>query len=521
MQTSSTPQTNSNSNQNTKSKTPGFFKKLINLFGKNWKKILLLIVILVVVMRVSDRFAPKDDQPTPQVPVVVETFSIGQLGSAFLGASCIVQPITDVDVVAQTGGNVTRVNKEDGDVVTLGEIIFEIENTSERVSVADANASLQSAQFALEELLGDNDATDSSSLLAQTKLQQQNLIDTAQNNLFNTDLRAYPVDNPDQVRGDAPTISGNYTCEAEGDYVLDVYGSSSRSGASFRFSGLESGTDTVVVGSFASKLGSCGLEVVFPEDFSKNEEWVIPVPNTRSSQYFTLKKAYENAIEGKNITINQTGASSQEIAQERSRVEQARLRYQLAIESLNKTIVRATAAGTLAGFDLDDGQFVASNTSVAKVKTVDQLELVTYVDPKERIFIEENSEAFVGETPTSVVSIAGAIDPDTRKLKVALAPPGGLSLIEGTQLACSISRKTDATVLDDNGVVVPLSAISVIGIDPFVFEITSDGLASGIPITTGALLGESIVVYGIEDSVVIAADARGIREGDTVEITNQ
>ncbi len=316
-------------------------------------------------------------------------------------------------------------------------------------------------------------------------------------------------------------ISGNYTCETEGEYALNVYASSTISGASMRYSGLEEGTGSVVTGSFGSKLGQCGLELIFPENFSKQEDWVIPIPNNRSSQYFTRKKVYENAIEGKNLVINQTEASPQEIAQERSRVEQARLRYQLAAENLSKTIVRATAAGTLAGFNLDDGQFVLSNASVAQIKTVDQLELVTYVDPKEKIFIEEGSEARAEEALTFVTAIAGAIDVNTRKLKVTLAPPVDLKLIEGTQLACSISRKTDATVLDDSGVIVPLSAISVIGIDPFVFEITSEGVASRMPITTGALLGETVIIYGIESSVVIAADARGIRDGDVLEVTDK
>ncbi len=152
--------TQQNKTQNVQNKKRGkVLAKQIVLFCKNnWKKIFLALILLVVLARVGARFAPKDDQPIIQPPVVVETFRIGQQGSVFLGASCVVQPITDVNVVAQEGGSVTRVYKEDGDIVNKGEILFDVENTSERVSLADANASLQSAQFALEELLNDNDA---------------------------------------------------------------------------------------------------------------------------------------------------------------------------------------------------------------------------------------------------------------------------------------------------------------------------------------------------------------------------
>ncbi len=508
-----------NSSVSNLSKTPFTrFGKIKSFLKKHWKRILIVLIIIVVFVRIGEQFAPKDTVALTPSPVVVIPFSIGQGGGTALNGSCTVQPITNVNVVAEVGGSVVSVLKTDGDQVEEGEIIFEVENTSERVSLADANAALQSAQFALDDLLNDNDSSRSTSLLSQTEEQQETLIATARNNYFNTDLRAYPEDNPGNARGGAPIISGNYQCGEEGEYLIDIYRSGSSSGASFSYTGLESGVQTVTTNGFSAPLGKCGLEIEFPEDFSKNEEWIIPVPNTRSLQSVASRNAYENAIESKSITLNQIAASPQQIQQERNSVEQARLRYQLALEQLNKKIVRATASGILTGFDIDEGQFVNSNQSVGQIKTVDQLELVTFVDAQEGRFIDVGSSAQVYGAETTVLNIAGAVDSVTRKLKVTITPPEGIDLTEGTQVSCVIDRETDAVTTKDGGIIVPLSAISVVGVDPYLFKITDSGKAQGLSIVTGAVLGDSVVVYGVEDSIIVASDARGIRDGDVIEI---
>jgi len=357
---------------------------VVKYIKKYWLVLLTLLVVAILALRIYDRFI-KPKPPVPEVKnPVVDIYTLGTMLDQTIAMSCEVEPVNDITITAETSGSVTKVAVDEGDRVAIGDTLFELENIQERVSLADARVALQSAELRFQEILNDNNDSSASSLLSQTEAQQDALVESALNNLFNNDLRAYPEENPERADESAPTIIGNYTCEREGEYVVEVYSSGSKSGASFRYSGLESGTDTVSTTDFGTLLGSCGLELVFPSDFDKTETWVIPVPNTRSTSYINAQKAYETALETRNITLNQTGLSDQEIAQERGRVNQARLRYELAQDNFNKTIITAENAGVISGFDLDVGDYITAFSGVGNIKTVDQLELVAYLNPDEK-----------------------------------------------------------------------------------------------------------------------------------------
>ncbi len=92
-----------------------------------------------------------------------------------------------------------------------------------------------------------------------------------------------------------PTLSGRYVGTTEGVYVVDVYSSNSASGYSYRVSGLESYTDSVVFGS-AVDLGTRGLLITFPSTTRGGDTWVVRVPNTDIATYSETKADYEKQI---------------------------------------------------------------------------------------------------------------------------------------------------------------------------------------------------------------------------------
>jgi len=484
---------------------------------KYWKWLASILIVSILMVRLYDRFlAPQPPVPVVKAPVV-ELYTLGDFLDENINLSCQVEPVSEVAITPEGSGTITKIHVKEGDTVKEGDILFEIENIQERVSVADARVALQSAELAYQEILDNNSQSSGSSLLAQTQAQQDALVYDALNNLFNNDLQAYPEDKPEDANQSAPSIIGNYNCAEEGDYIINVYSSSSVSGASFRYRGLEAGTGTVSTTNFGILLGSCGLELIFPEDFDKNETWIISVPNTRSSSYVSVKKKYEAALETRNIALNKTGLSDQELAQERGRVNQARLRYELALDGLSKTIIRAENNGVLSGFDLDKGDYIASFKSVGNIKTVDQLELVGYINANEKRYIDVDSVVTILDKESIIKSISATVDSLTRKLKITIAAPEDITLIEGLSVPCSLERSTDAVTRLDGGAVIPLSAVSIIGIDPYVFILNEEGMVETVSVTTGSILGNQIIVYGLEGGNIIR-DARGIRSGEIVRV---
>jgi hypothetical protein len=69
--------------------------------------------------------------------------------------------------------------------------------------------------------------------------------------------------------------------------------SAASSGISFRYSGLERPKIRGTVNLYSiSKLGNLGLYLQFDSQGSnyRSTEWIVPIPNTRSSTYATVLK---------------------------------------------------------------------------------------------------------------------------------------------------------------------------------------------------------------------------------------
>ncbi len=486
---------------------------------KNWKKILITLGVVFILYRiVSSFFGSEDTTETQAQKTPVEIIDMAMQSGQDFNAFCSVEALTDVSITSEASGKVTSVYVTDGQELVRGEKIASLENIQQRVAVQDATVALRSAELSLSELLKNNNTGNNSSIASQTLEQQEALVENARNTLFNNDLRAYPQDNPDKIDSGVPTVSGNYSCMAEGEYIVEVYASSAPSGASFTFSGLESGRSSVSTTGFGTNLGDCGLELIFPEDFDKTETWVIPVPNTRSSSYTSVLSNYKTVQSGKNITVDTTIASAEQIAQKRAQVNQAALRLESARESLSKTIITAPQSGILGSFDVSEGDYVSMNSDIGRITSPNEVELVTYINAEDVKYIGLDSQVSSDTFKGMVSYISPTIDPDTKKAKVSIdiIENNDEILVEGTETACRISRNLIKTKEgNQNETIIPLSAVSVIGMDYFVFTV-QDSIAVAVDIVPGAILGDDIVVYGLQDVENIIRDVRGIHDGDTL-----
>lgn len=480
---------------------------------KHWLKIAILALLVLGVVRVMNFYKNKN-KPVPEEKNIklVDLHSLVNQGGGFIDTLCKVEPQQDTKLLAEVSAEVEKVFVNNGDEVKIGQKIAQLKNIQQRIAVENARVSYTSAKLSLDELVEDNDTANSASVLEQTKKSQELSVQNAYNAYLNTDLRAYPEDYDETTP--APIISGNYRCEAEGVYELEVYSSSADSGASFRVKGLETGRNSATL-DYAVPLAECGLEILFPADFNKNKTWTIPVPNTRSSSHFMAKNAYESAKNGKDLSLNQTEVSPQQLAQARARVNQAALSLESARDNLEKTIIRAKNNGTLASFDLEVGDFVNVGQELGEVSSLGDLKLVSYIPAEEKEFVSFGAKVVLTEGKEAKVAlISPSIDSKTKKIKLDLSLDDSTGLISGTESSCQVARQT-ISLDDSDELVIPLSAVSVVGLDYYIYSIDENSRALAHKIIPGAILGKNIVIDSI-DVESIVKDARGVREGQEV-----
>ena len=237
-------------------------------------------------------------------------------------------------------GVVTDVFVEEGNKVIKGQILATLAATQLVAQRNEAVAALHSANAQYDELLA-GPSTQARSVTqqnvdnAERNLERVTIIENekvanAQQTLLSSTLIALSEDaNENDV---APSVTGTYTCEVAGEYILDVYSSNAYSKYSYLLSGLETGTETAYTQQPAP-LGTCGLYIQFDENsVYSNSKWIISIPNKNSSSYVTNKNAYELALTTRENNI-QTATDALTLAQEQANLANATPRTETVTQS--------------------------------------------------------------------------------------------------------------------------------------------------------------------------------------------
>ena len=338
-----------------------------------------------------------------------------------------VRGVSQVDLSFGTAGKIATTTVSQGDYVSKGQILAELnyetlkadlKQAESRVLSAESNvslakASVEKAEANLAVAKAQNRGIDSSIAAAKVALEntineQEVLVKNALSDLLNNDLKAYPIDNYRNVT--PPTISGNYISEEKGEYILDFYNSSGKTGFSIRVSGLETSRVSFDDFGIPTTLGDRGLYLTLlakseGEQYG-NTNWVVPVPNTRSLTYQTKLGSYNKALQTKasaiskaqsNLDIliaqqenkNNSAITTAQEKQAKASLEEANANLNKALSNLNEAkagvlkiesliednIIRSPFDGTVARFNFKVGQSVGQNQSGITVITNGNYEL--------------------------------------------------------------------------------------------------------------------------------------------------
>lgn len=398
---------------------------------------ILLIVALVLVTGISMRLGANNESS-----YTTDTITTGSVTES-VSVSGFVEAKNTANLSFPTTGIVTDVMVQEGDEVTKGSILATLGSRTLVAQRNEAIATLQKAEAAYSELITgqrteEQSQTNQSLTVAQTTYEQtlaleKQKVDNARSALLSNGLEAFAEDN--NTRATAPLITGSYNCSEEGIYTITTYRSGAYSGYSYRVTGLENDADSAYIRQ-ASPLGDCGLYIQFVanSDYG-NTVWNIPVPNTSSETYTTLKNAYDLALQaeqtavrqaketlalaGTTATLEQADPTIFQTQQSQATIRQARAAIAAIDAQIAEKSIIAPFDGIVTTVDILPGETAGSAPIItllaqdafvltARIPEID----ITKVTPgqiTETVFDAQADKTFIGET-TFVSPLATEID---------------------------------------------------------------------------------------------------------------
>jgi multidrug efflux pump subunit AcrA (membrane-fusion protein) len=288
---------------------------------------------------------------------------------------------TDLNLSFSASGIVYTLPVSVGDKVTKGQVLATLENRSEYASLKSAQANYQKVieGASNEEIAVAQASLDSAkSDLSNTQKVQDTLVENAHRAYLNDDLT--PISSSSAI-STAPTITGTYSSDEEGSYVITTYATGN--GGYFSYSGLETGNG-IVSTSYPTALGTRGLYIQFPASYSSStgSTWTVSLPNIKSANYLTQNNAYQNALKNRdsvvsakqsvvtgaqaNLDLKKASARGADIGVVQASVDSAGAIY-------DKTILRAPADGTIVHVDTKIGERADAQKEIMVLQDIGNL----------------------------------------------------------------------------------------------------------------------------------------------------
>jgi HlyD family secretion protein len=330
------------------------------------------------------------------IPYELATVQSGPV-TEHVSASGKVEPSTKIDLHFKNSGQLASLAVAVGDTVKAGQLLAKQDTAQLDAQVLETRSSVDLQRAKLNQLI--IGASPEEIALAEVALQnatrnyeeaartQENLVQTAYTKLLNTSFEAWPVD--DASDDPAPTISGTYMLGKEGSILVSSYYSAG--GVSFRVSGLTtgSGSGNAVV---PEPLGNSGLYITFPSSTRiKNKDWIIEIPNKKTSNYLTNLTAYETALQTKQSTLSaakslidqkqaelslkRSGARPADIAVFQAQISQAEASLQKILAQRNDLALHAPINSVVTNVIGEIGETIRPEQSVVSLSSGDTLQL--------------------------------------------------------------------------------------------------------------------------------------------------
>ena len=467
-----------------------------------------------------------------RLPSVTVTSASALAGESTISLVGSVRAFSEAAVTAERGGRVTSVNTTLGATVGAGQVLVTLENASENASVLQAQGSYEAALAAAAQ-------SDVGTAEAQTRLVN------AQNSALATIQTAYTTADS-VIRTDIDNFFSNPTSfttpglRISGKGLTDTL---NQTRVEFRTILVEwqgrtnVSTDTTIeedityskqqlqktinfVSTFITVLNTQDSDSRYSD--TELNEFRVTFAGIRNnlvsiqSQLDSASANIENAQDA--VRRAELSASGGTTSAADAQVKQALGSLRAAQATLAKTILRAPVSGTVNELPVRVGDFIGAQTKVAEVANNNALEIVTYASDNELFALQAGDVVTIsGKYDGIITTIAPAVDSATGKTEVRIATDNQ-AIKNGDTVRITKNVTTEDVSLV--AVRVPLTAVKFERENGFMFSV-ADGKLIKFPVTLGAIFGGNVEIsegLSVTDSFV--KDARGLREGDSVEVSN-
>ncbi len=329
-------------------------QRIKDFFNKVWAWVkghkvlsaIIAVVVIIVLISVLKGVKSAEGQYVVSRQTVTQAVTISGTISA----------VDSSDLGFADSGRIEKVYVKEGDKVARGQLLARLESADLYAELAKAQANERSSTV---------DVSRAQAYLDTVTKEQNTLVENAKRKLLSSGLEAFPEKTSNNAT--APTVTGTYTSDVEGQYIVKAYSSNSTSGASFRISGLEDGFSTTVVYGQPVPLGTKGLFLTFPSgDSYATTSWIIDIPNKKSAVYVTNKNAYDEAIRTRDRVIEDARQALLALTSEQSNGAASAARADvLAVQAqIARRSITAPFSGTIGTIDASLGESVTANDTI-------------------------------------------------------------------------------------------------------------------------------------------------------------
>ena len=521
---------------------------------KTWWVLGVIVIILALVAGFRLIVGGGSTVDATPLPRTVQVASVAELSGSTetLRATGIVEARSEAELRAETPGTITGVYAKVGSVVSGGALVAEVENASQRASVAQAQARVASAEAALAKVQGGT-RSEQLAVLAEKVTSAENTLENARDTAHNALLSAYAatdsaiplgvdslVDNAERTNPVLRFTTSDYSLKTQIQNdrialqaIVDEHRSSPVASGDQALLALLSSVeqDEKTLRAYIDRmLLALDKAVINNSDQTSTiiNGYITTTQSSRtalSTSITTLTQAragLNSALSGLAIALQQqaegvTGAQDEDVASAQASLQETKANLALSVAQLEKTRVRAAIGGTITTLSVKKGDFVGAQQALGIVANQRGLEVRAFIPARERTRILTGSKVLIdGRVPGVVTSVAPGIDPTRGQVEVLVSADNTDVLTHGASVSVLFER-TDATSTNAP-LALPIAAISFIGEEAFVFSVNQTNTLVAVPVTIGDIVGRRIIVDGLDPLLEVVTDARGLAAGDSVSV---
>lgn len=465
---------------------------------------------------------------TPARAVTVASVaSMSGTGSS-LSVIGTVRSIAEANILAQSGGTVQSVRTKLGANVPAGFVIAELSNASEAAAVLQAQGAYDAAIAARNITLLQSGNAQTSFTEAQASARESyrsayTSMDTVLSTYVSALFGMPTIEGPQLLINEGPT-TGLSRQRAAIEDMMEAWARKLPAAESTNPETLlsEATQNVTTISTFLNELN----RATSAYESNATAAQVTALATARSTVATQLaslsaaRDAYNAKKTAAQVGTQQSSSQGAQVASADAAVKQALGSLRAAQAVYERTIVRAPIGGTVNYLSLRPGAYVTAMSHVATVAQNGALEIVSYVTESERENLSVGMQVLVNETnPGVVTAISPALDPVTKQIEVRIALTEGSDLIDGQSVRIGFPQVVSETPVASGPVLLPLASVKLLADARVVFSVDAEGRLVAHPVTIGDVRGDRIeVLSGVTPELMIVADARGLAEGQKVQV---